>query len=59
MVIVFSILLRTQSIRYFLLPGNGAVTEVAIRNLMESLQDGSSFGEAVTAFCFEIINNAG
>ena len=63
--VVFSIVIillvaisQSRAVRHFLLPGNGAVTEAALGDLVESLKDGEQVGEAVTAFCKHIIENA-
>lgn len=41
-----------------LLPGDPDVTAAALENMVEDLKDGNSFGEAVTAFCKEIMKHA-
>ena len=41
-----------------LLPGNPEVTRTALANLAEDIRGGESLGQAVTAFCQEIIDNA-
>jgi hypothetical protein len=43
----------------WLLPGDPAVTEAALRKMIENLSQGEAFGDAVTAFCKEIIAGAG
>ena len=43
----------------WLLPGDPEVTEAALYEMIERLSDGEAFGEAVTAFCKEIIAGAG
>ena len=43
----------------WLLPGDPAVTEAALREMIENLSQGEAFGDAVTAFCKEIIAGAG
>ena len=42
----------------WLLPGDPAVTEAALTEMIEKLSQGEAFGEAVTAFCKEIIAGA-
>lgn len=42
----------------WMLPGNPEVTSAALDTMAESLKQGDSVGEAVTAFCREIIENA-
>lgn len=44
-------------VRYLFLPGDPVVTEQAIGNMVDALQSGESVGDAVTAFCQEIIKN--
>ncbi len=39
----------------WILPGDGAVTAEAVEGMIEHLRDGVSVGDAVTAFCQEII----
>ena len=43
----------------WLLPGDPEVTEAALSIMIERLSEGEAFGEAVTAFCKEIIAGAG
>ena len=43
----------------WLLPGDPEVTEAALYEMIERLSEGEAFGEAVTAFCKEIIAGAG
>ena len=42
----------------WLLPGDPAVTEAAIKEMIEKLSQGEQFSDAVTAFCKEIIAGA-
>lgn len=49
---------RVDEIRDLLIPGNTAVTEVAISQFVNDLRAGQDFGDAITAFCREIIENA-
>ena len=44
--------------RQLLLPGNKAVTEAAITELVDSVREGEEFGEAITTFCRQIIKNS-
>lgn len=57
-IIMIIIVLQVSTIRRFLLPGNGAVTEAAIIDLVASIQEGETVGQAVTTFCRQIIENA-
>ena len=42
----------------WILPGDPQVTGAALDTMVEELKEGNSVGEAVTAFCREIIENA-
>ena len=42
----------------WLLPGDPAVTRAALIDLIENLKAGEQFGDAVTAFCREVIQGA-
>ncbi len=42
----------------FLIPGDPEVTQAALQDMVSNLQEGQSIGEAVTAFCREIVENA-
>lgn len=44
-------------LRELLLPGEPAITEQAFSDMIGNLHDGSPVGEAVTAFCRQIIEN--
>jgi len=43
----------------WLLPGDPEVTGPAIQTLIDRLADGEGLGEAVTAFCREVVAGAG
>ena len=45
-------------LRQALLPGEASRTEVAVQTLVERVARGEPVGEAVTAFCREILENA-
>lgn len=47
-----------QTLWNWILPGNSEVTSAALDTMVESLKQGDSVGEVVTAFCREIIENA-
>ena len=52
-------LLTRQGVSFdWLLPGDPGVTAAALENLRENLAAGEPLGEAVTAFCREIIDGA-
>ena len=57
-VIAALLCIKNTEIRQMLLPGDGAVTEEAINNLIHSVQNGSALGDAITAFCQEILQSA-
>lgn len=42
----------------FIVPGDEQVTQSAFSQMLRSLQDGEQVGDAVTAFCVEILENA-
>ncbi len=46
------------AIRYFLIPGDPGITSAAFDGLLQDIKDGENWGDAVTAFCEEIIENA-
>ena len=46
-------------VRDVLLPGDSAVTAAALENMVRALLEGASVPDAVTAFCQEILANAG
>ena len=48
---------QSSRVRRFFLPGNKAVTEAAVTELVESVQRGEHFEDAITAFCKQIIDN--
>ncbi len=43
----------------WLLPGDPSVTGPALQNLIDSLSDGTALGDAVAAFCQEVVAGAG
>ena len=58
-VLIAGMMIAWQDISYdWLLPGDHRVTAAALENLREDLAAGEAFGEAVTAFCREIIDGA-
>ena len=46
----------TRVLRSFLLPGEPSVTEAALFEMVEALRTGGQAGEALTAFCRQIIH---
>ena len=42
----------------YLLPGDAAVTAAALDSMVDGIKNGQDLGNAVTAFCREIIQNA-
>lgn len=49
---------KVEAVRNFLIPGNADVTEAALAALVNDLRGGEPIGDAITAFCTEIIDNA-
>ena len=47
---------RMKGIPDVLIPGDPQVTRMAVETMVENLQGGVSVGDAVTAFCKEIMN---
>ena len=47
-----------SSVEEFLIPGEPEVTKAAFSSFIDDLQQGSSFRDAITVFCREIIQNA-
>lgn len=45
-------------VQNYLLPGDPAVTAAALEGMIEDLKNGDSLGNAVTAFCREIVDHA-
>lgn len=45
-------------VRDVLLPGDPAITAAALENMVDNMKSGISIGDAVTAFCQEILANA-
>ena len=45
-------------VQKYLLPGDPEVTAAALEQMVEDLRSGHSLGDAVTAFCREIMENA-
>lgn len=44
-----------RALRDLILPGDAEVTAAALRDLVAELQDGEPVGDAVSAFCQEVI----
>ena len=49
----------SDAVKEFLLPGDPAVTEAALTGMIEDIRAGESVGDAITAFCREILDSAG
>lgn len=43
----------------WLLPGDPVVTEFALQEMIDRLQDGEGLGQAVVTFCREVVAGAG
>ncbi len=53
-----AVLSQRKSFQDALLPGNSQVTREAISGMISDLQAGELLGDAVRAFCQEIVDNA-
>ena len=62
LVVLLALLVLNPQIRgqvkNFLLPGDAEVTEAALIEMVSSIKEGEPVGDAVTAFCREIIDGA-
>lgn len=47
-----------KALKAWLLPGDPQVTEAALATMVEDIRAGEALGDAVTAFCLEIMENA-
>ena len=57
-VIAALLCLQNTEIRHIVLPGDGETTEEAIKTFIHSVQNGTELGDAITAFCQEIVHSA-
>lgn len=48
---------KTKEIKSLLIPGDPEVTAAAFSTMLENIREGEGVGDAVTAFCLEIISN--
>ena len=48
---------RNYTLKSWLLPGDPEVTETAFSAMVDDIRGGEPVGDAVTAFCLEIIQN--
>lgn len=56
--ILAGIWMRVKGIPDFLIPGDPDVTKSAAKTMVESIQYGDTFNDAVTVFCKEILDGA-
>ena len=49
--------ISVRPVREWLFPGNPDVTDAAVQRMVESLRDGNGIGDAVSAFCLEVLRN--
>ena len=62
--VIFGVLIMSfaiwkhESTSNFFIPGDAQITSTAVKHLTDALEDGAPIGDAVTAFCREIIDNA-
>ena len=47
-----------ETVKSWLLPGDPTVTEDALISMVEDIRAGEPIGDAITAFCLEILENA-
>jgi len=57
--LIIAALSNSDAIGKLLLPGDPDVTQAAITTMVEDVKTGTSLPDAITAFCREIIQNAG
>ena len=57
-VFFFIFLGGTETLRDCFIPGDPEITEAAVKMFIEDVREGESIGDAITAFCLEIIDNA-
>lgn len=57
-VLCFAVHQKKDIVTRYILPGDAEVTAAALDALVENLKEGDGFGDAVTAFCREIIDHA-
>ena len=56
--VLSGILFGPEDLQNYLIPGDPNVTRLAFAQLTEDIRQGDKIGEALTAFCREIIENA-
>ena len=56
-ILVLTVPQLRSHLRQWLIPGDETVTSEAFTQMVESIGEGQSVGEAVTAFCQEILDN--
>ena len=56
--VIIGLIMSVPKLHEYLIPGDPDVTSAAFSQLVSDMQSGESFGDAVTAFCREIITNA-
>ena len=49
---------RSESVREWLIPGDAQVTSEAFTTMITELREGETMGDAVAAFCVQVINGA-
>lgn len=57
-VLGYTIQSNRDILRDYILPGDPEITAAAFGSLVDGIRQGENFGDAVTAFCLEIIENA-
>ena len=59
-IFVFGLLVpayRNGFLKELLIPGNSAVTQQAIENMVVNIKEGTTIQDAIVAFCEEVIEN--
>lgn len=51
-------MIRSDSLKAWLMPGDGQITETAFNLMITDIKEGKGFGDAVTTFCLEILEHA-
>lgn len=55
--LLFSVALTRDKLRSWLFPGDPAVTDAAIDQMVETLRAGDGLQEAISVFCMEVLEN--
>ena len=58
-ILITGIFFARKPLRSFLFPGDPEITDVAVEQMIEALEEGEGAYKAAQVFCREIINGAG